>query len=743
MTDNFNFLTRFFANDHVQDQILSSKLSKLTLNDVQKSLEVLSSIFDHLKVGIWIMDFQANHVSYISKGAQKILHMDPDQKTYPDMWEQMIHVDDYDKVLQSRQLLISGEIIEQKYRIYCGKGGVKWIYDQSVPLLNDQTEVTGMFRVFSDLTAEMEVQQQHKYRATHDLLTGLPNRRSLYEKIDHLLDHEQKNKFALLYLDLDRFTLINDSLGHHIGDLVLKEIATRLISLSSDNIHVFCLNNNDFIIVLENSPSKSFIVDFANNLTNIIGQVMIIEGYELYVTTSIGVSHYPSDGKEKVELIASAHTALNRAKQLGINNIEFHSLSKEISSYKKLSLEQDMRKAIENKEFELYFQPIVDPHSGVIDSAEALIRWNHNEWGLVSPGEFIPLAEENHFIIPITDWTIEEVCRNLYIWKNKDYPLKPISINISPIRFMKSGLVQLVKEQLMIHDLDPSYIRIEITENSLLRNNPQVLQTIKDLKKIGIRIALDDFGTGFASLQYLRAFPIDVIKIDQIFTQNIQSDNIHDAAIISSIIHLAKKLNLTVIAEGVEENEQLKFLQQNKCNLIQGYLFSKPVPIDVYLKMMRTGYIKPSSHPLTKKPKLERRKYNRLKIPTYVIGKISIIEVNKNQVNLGKANILIENISQGGLKILSALNLPINSAIKFKFFTTLVGEPFGLSGELIWKEEAKRNTFYYGVRFLINKSEQDQLAIAIRKIDALLHAKQKVLNTPLLYEDPYVFLGEK
>ncbi len=741
MTDNFNFLTRFFAKNQMQGQNLSSNLNNLTLNEVQKSLEVLSDIFDRLKVGILIKDFRTNNIPYISKGASEILHISSDQDLQSDMWEKMIHLEDHDKVLQNRHSLIKGEFIDQKYRIHCGDGKLKWINDQSVPLINNQGDTIGIFKMFSDLTLEVELQQQHKYRAAHDLLTDLPNQRSLYEKIDHLIENEQRNEFALLYLDLDRFTLINDSLGHHIGDLVLKEIATRLLSKSSEDIHVTCLNNNDFIIFIENSPSKAFILNFATTLTNIIGQVMIINEYELHVTTSIGISHFPSDGQEKVELIANAHTALNRAKQLGINNIEFYSLSQDISSYKKLSLEQDMRKAIENNEFELYFQPIVKPDTGMIESAEALIRWNHTEWGLVSPGEFIPLAEENHFIIQITDWTIEEVCRKLRIWKNEEYPLKPISINISPIRFMKSGVVELVKEQLIIHDLNPDYLCFEITENSLLRNNKLVLKTIKELKDIGIKIALDDFGTGFASLQYLREFPIDVIKIDQIFTQNIQSENIHDSAIISSIIHLARRLNLTVIAEGIEDYEQLKYLKQNECDLIQGYLFSKPVPSNLYSQMLKTGYIKPSNLSLTMKPERERRKDFRLKFPNYVIGAISIIEVNKSKVKLSEANILIEKISLGGLKILSSLNLPIHSTIKFKFFMELIGESFAFSGRLIWKEEAKRNTFFYGIQFLMNKTEQDKLADTISQLTVLINTKQEIPNTPFLYKNLYDFLN--
>lgn len=740
MTNNFNFPPHFFAKNQFQDQFLLSKIDKLTWNDVEKSLDVLNHLLHHLNIGIWVEDFNTNHISYISKGALGILQISDVQELYSGMWEQIIHEEDHEKVLTSRELLMNGEVLGQKYRIYCKDNKLKWIHDQSIPLLNDKDETTGVFRIFFDITSETVILEQQKHKATHDLLTGLPNQRSLYEKIDELIDIKQTDEFALLYLDLDRFTLINDSLGHYVGDLVLKRIANRLLSISSKNVHVTCLSNNDFVIIIEDFPSKKFVADFARKLTQIIDQVIIVNEYKLHVTTSVGISHFPSDGTEKVELLANAHTALNRAKQDGINNIEFYSLAKDISSFKKLSLEQDMRNAIENKEFELYYQPIVNPSTQEIDSAEALIRWNHSKWGLVSPGEFIPLAEENHEIIQITHWVIEEVCEILHMWKDEGFTLKTISINISPICFMKRGFVEFVKNQIEIHGIDTQYISFEITENSLLKNDREVLNTLTTLRHMGIQIALDDFGTGFSSLQYLRNLPIDIIKIDQIFIKNIQYENLHDAAIISSIMHLAKQLNLVTIAEGVENDQQLEFLKENGCDLIQGYLFSKPVPLSNFSQILKRGYIELTNNESVKAVQQERRTFPRLAFPAYVIGNMSITEINNNKVKLGSAYILIQNISLGGLKILSSLNLSIHSAIKFSFFIALLGESFEFPGQLIWKEEAKGNTFYYGVQFMIDEKEQAQLAHIINQITTLLKSNQDIPNTPLTTEDPHTFL---
>jgi diguanylate cyclase (GGDEF)-like protein/PAS domain S-box-containing protein len=739
--NNQKFLNRLYTE--YQEELLSSTYEKLSGNDLHKSLEALSHILNDLNVGIWTKDLQTNQITYISESASKILQSSSDQIIHSNIWEQLIHAEDRTKVFEKEKLLLDGKVITQKYRINCRSGNIKWIYDQSVPLLNNKKDVIGLFKILTDITSEVEIQQQHKYKATHDLLTGLPNQRSLYKQIDELIYNGQDEEFVLLYLDLDRFTLINDFLGHHIGDLVLKEITTRLLSVSTKDVFITCLNNNDFIIVMKSSPSKEMVTDLANTLVKLVEKVITIEDYELHVTTCIGISHFPNDGQEKVKLIANAHIALNRAKQHGINNIEFHSLSKDINSYKKLALEQDMRKAIENKEFELYFQPIVRPDTGKIESAEALIRWNHSEWGLVSPSEFIPLAEENHLIIQITDWLIREICITLRTWKDNDYPLKPVSINISPICFMKKGFIELVKELLAKHHLNGHNLIFEITENSLLSYDREVLHTIQQLKKIGIRIALDDFGTGFSSLQYLREFPIDTIKIDQIFMQNIHTENIHDSAIVSSLIHLASKLNMKVVAEGVEEEEQLKFLMLHNCDLVQGYLFSKPVPLNIYSQMLNIEYLRPNNNDFSKTAEREERIHSRIKLPNYVIGKMSITKINGDKVKLDKVNILVENIGLDGLMILSSLNLPINSSIKFKFFMEIIGESFEFSGQLIWKEESKGNAFYYGIQFLMNETEQDQLANILNKLTTLLHTKQEILNTPFLYENPYAFLMQK
>ncbi|MEC2159735.1 EAL domain-containing protein [Virgibacillus halodenitrificans] len=399
-----------------------------------------------------------------------------------------------------------------------------------------------------------------------------------------------------------------------------------------------------------------------------------------------------------------------------------------------------MRKAIINEEFELYYQPLVEAGNGRIYGAEVLIRWNHKEWGLVSPGEFIPLAEENHLIHDIGDWVIRKACAQLREWKEKEYPLRPIAINISPIRFMKKGLVELVKEQLDLYQIPANYLEFEITEGSLLRNEKNVLTTLQALKDLGVQIAIDDFGTGFSSLDYLRTFKPNKIKIDQTFIRYInQENNKIDSGIVSSLLYLAKAIDTKIVAEGVEEFEQYEFLKQRDCDLIQGYLFSKPVKLERYEQLLKSGYIKPQKNKTQIKPEEERRAYYRLKFPYHLAGEMTIIEVNKRKLNLSSTPILIENISLGGMKILSALKLPINSNIKFKFKFRVSNEEFQIEGSLKWKNEGKANIFYYGVSFQLTIPDEDRLAPIINQLSTSHKRNQEITDTSFVYEQPQTY----
>ncbi|WP_099157606.1 EAL domain-containing protein [Virgibacillus ndiopensis] len=706
---------------------------------MEETYKNFQHIFDNLNAGIWLKDYPSGNITYVSKGLEAILQYPLERLSIDDsIWKNLIFPADREDVFGRQELLKTGESLLHRYRIVSGDGTTKWVFDQTVPWFNEEGELTKLFGMLTDITPEVEMQEQLDYFATHDTLTALPNQRSLYNELDDLCG--DKSNFSLLYLDLDRFKLINDSLGYHIGDEVLKLTANRLLAILPDESYFSRISSNDFIALVKNFDSKNSVFNLAEKIIEEIEKPLSVEGYDLNITTSIGISFFPDDGDNKLTLIENAHAALYHAKHLGKNNYQFYSFSRDISSYKKFILEKDMRKAIVNEEFEVYYQPRVSPASGVIQGAEALIRWNHEEWGLVSPGEFIPLAEENHLVNQIGDWVIKRVCAQLHTWKSNGVSLLPISINISPQRFLRKGLVELIEEQLNLYNIPAKYLEFEITESSLLKNEKTVLATMNGLKKLGVKVAIDDFGTGYASLSYLREFHADTIKIDQVFIKNIQNGTSNDAAIISSILHLSKGIGVKVVAEGVEEYDQLEFLKQKECDEIQGYLFSQPVPEDTFLQMLQTGYIKPTKPKVNNVPDDERRNFYRVSLPFHVIGEMSIVEVNKRKVNLGSAQILIEDISLGGIKILSSLKLPVNSAVKFKFTIVLMGVKFKFDGDLVWKNKAKGETFYYGINFNIGEVEEDKLAEVINKMTVLQNLNQEIPDTPFVRDNPYVYL---
>jgi len=720
--------------DHTEKEYLENNL--ITSNNN------LKYIANNLNAGIWVKGAKTGKVFYLSEGVEEIFQV-PLENIYddPSIWGNMIHPEDKSEVSERQQMLVKGDSIKHKYRIVTEDGTTKWLYDQTVPWFNMEGDLENFFGVVVDITPEMEMKEKLNYNVFHDLLTSLPNQRSLYEKLDTLCNNKTTH-FSILYLDLDRFNVINDSLGYQVGDEVLKNIAKKIESILPEDGYAARISSNDFIVIVKNYSDKEAILRLAEKITKHVEKPIVVMSYQLYITTSIGISFFPEDGDNKLTLLENAHSALYRAKSQGKNNIKLYSFKEGISSYKKIALENDMRKALKNEEFELYYQPQVDPHNSLVQSAEALIRWNHKEWGLVSPSEFISLAEDNHLIHQMTDWVIIKVCSQLKVWKINGYTLRPISINISPIRFFRKGLVQLVKQQLKLNRIPAKYLEFEITERSLLKREKNVLSTLAELRELGVKVAIDDFGTGFASLNYLREFELDIIKIDQVFIKNIDGSNKKDAAIVSSILHLAKGLNMKIVAEGVEEYGQLEFLKQNECDLIQGYLFSKPVPVKAFEQIMKTGNLKPIKQE-NNLPKEERRQSHRFEFPNCVRGKLKITEVNKRKVELSSSQILLKDVSLTGIKVVSTLMLPVNSAMKFKFLFTLMNEDFEIDGGIVWKNEGNGSTLYYGIKFDISETVKGKLEAVINKMSVLRDLNDDIPDTDFIKEDCDIYLRNR
>ncbi|WP_246320953.1 bifunctional diguanylate cyclase/phosphodiesterase [Paenibacillus germinis] len=440
--------------------------------------------------------------------------------------------------------------------------------------------------IIRDITERKKTEEKINQMVYLDPLTGLPNRRLLNDRLTQALDQTSENKqiIGIMFIDLDRFKYINDTLGHAMGDRLLIEVAKRLRDCMGKMDTVSRQGGDEFIVLLPNTTSDE-ITKKAQNIVHLFTKSVVLSEHEMFVTPSIGISLYPSDGRDIETLIKNADTAMYRVKEQGKNNFQFYTPDMNEAVSQKMKLEMGLRKGLERGEFKVYYQPQIDVISGKVIGVEALIRWQHPEWGNISPEEFIPLAEETGLIIPIGEWVLYEACHQNKIWQDTGYPPLRIAVNISSRQFQQNNLVEMVSKTLKETELDPQYLELELTE-SIIQDSKYAITTMQKLKAMGIHLSIDDFGTGYSSLSYLKLFPIDSLKIDRSFTSNIFEDS-KDAALVHTIIAMAHNLDLKVIAEGVETQEQLHFLQQRQCNEAQGYFFSRPVSgeeLSIFLK---------------------------------------------------------------------------------------------------------------------------------------------------------------
>ena len=447
--------------------------------------------------------------------------------------------------------------------------------------------VIGGVESFDDITERKHAEEMLNYMAFYDLLTDLPNRTLLSDRLILAIAnaHRSGNMMALLFLDLDRFKTINDTLGHTIGDKLLQQVADRLKGCLREGDTIARLGGDEFTLLLPHIESVDDVISVSQKIIDVLKPSFNFDGRELHITTSIGIALYPSDGKDVQSLLKNADIALYRAKEQGRNNYQLYTPSMNAKAFERLAMEVSMRKALERHEFVVYYQPQVDLATGEIIGMEALIRWMHPDLGLVSPMEFIPMAEETGLIVPIGEWVLRTACVQNKAWQ--DAGLAPIrmAVNLSCRQFQQVDLAERVARIVKETGLDPSYLELEITESVLMKDADAAVDTLNKLKKKGIYISIDDFGTGYSSLGYLKRFPIDVLKIDQSFIREL-SVGTEDAAIATAIITVAHTMKLKALAEGVETLEQLELLRSLKCDSMQGFVFSRPVPAEEASKIL-------------------------------------------------------------------------------------------------------------------------------------------------------------
>jgi diguanylate cyclase (GGDEF)-like protein/PAS domain S-box-containing protein len=532
------------------------------------------------RAGMCFVDVNATACRMLGYSREEFLKVGPNKSVDGDL--QKLE-DLYDKLLAGDQ---SGTMAE--LQVQRKDGSPLSVEVQRRTLRSGQSWI--LVAVARDITERKEAEQRLLKLAHFDTLTGLPNRSQFYDSLSHSLTQAAEHKWALavLFLDMDRFKNINDTLGHTIGDELLRQFSSRLVDCLRVRDTIGRFGGDEFAAILMLPEGAQNAIAVVDKIRDAMRRPFDLKGHEVTVTASIGISVYPGDGQDADTLIQYADTAMYRAKEAGRDAFRFFTAEMNAQSLARLDLENALRRAIDNEEFVLYFQPKIDIPTGRISGAEALIRWKRPGHGMVSPALFVPILEETGLIVRVGTWVLNEACRKIAEWGRTRIGAVHLSVNVSGIQFFVGGLEEEVMRAIKLHGIAPELLELELTESSLMSNAEETITVLQNLKKLGIQISIDDFGTGYSSLAYLKRFPIDKLKIDIAFVREVTS-NPDDAAIVLAIINMAHSLKLQVIAEGVERDAQLAYLRRHGCDEMQGYYFSRPLPEDEFEVMLKEG----------------------------------------------------------------------------------------------------------------------------------------------------------
>ncbi len=585
LASQFNAISRFLKNEQtkLEEEVVERRKSESALRESKERYDLTGRGAND---GLWDWDLGNNRVNYSARWKAILGFEEQEVGDKPGEWLDRIHPDDREEVKSKIEAHLNGQnpYFESEYRILNKEGSCRWVISRGLAARNDKNRAYRMAGSLTDISLRKKTEEQLVHDAFHDALTGLPNRALFMDRLQHVIATAQRRAgshyYAVLFLDMDRFKIINDSLGHAVGDQLLVVVGRKLADCIRPGDTVARLGGDEFAIILENINNQNNAVDVAERIRKKLTSAMIVAGHELYTSVSIGIALGAERYERPEQVLRDADIAMYEAKGQGKSSFEIFDAKMHANVLDRLQLEADLRGALDHQQFVLYYQPIMNLKIQQLTGFEALVRWNHPKRGLIYPLEFIPIAEENGLIYPIGEWILKEACRVLKLIQTRYVSQSPLtmSINISSKQFNQHDLVDKLTSFLLETGVDPRTLALEITESMIMENVDSAVETMKQMRSMGIQIHIDDFGTGHSSLSYLHRFPVNALKIDRSFINRLSSDGANKE-IITSIVSLADSLHFDVIAEGVEKEYQLFNIQQLKCGYGQGFLFARPMSV--------------------------------------------------------------------------------------------------------------------------------------------------------------------
>ncbi len=591
------------SHQFLQQEISSgSRRLLMTERALQSSEEKFGQVLESSLEGYWDWDLVSGELYLSPRWKEQIGYADDELPNSFDSWELHLHPDESKGVKQKLQAFLVkpwGDW-EEEFRLRHKNGTYRWIQARAKVSLDDKGEVIKMTGVHIDITERVIAESRATYLAYHDSLTDLPNRLLFHDRVENAIARAQFNgqRLSILFFDLDRFKHINDSLGHPAGDRVLTQVATRLRKAVRDENTLARLGGDEFALLIENVEREQSLAVVSEKLLACFKEPFEEEEHEFYLNASIGISVYPRDGENTASLLKNADAAMYKAKNSGRGGFQFYTEELTDNAYHHFTLENRLRQALHLNQFEIHYQAKINLNSGRVIGAEALLRWHHPDMGYIPPDEFIPVAEETGLIREIGDWVLVHTCRDAKEWCDRGIDFGHVAVNLSGVQLQYDDFVVSVRQVLNETGLDPRHLELEVTENFLMLDAQASARYLRNLQQLGLSIAIDDFGTGYSSLAHLTRFPINKLKIDRSFVNHLSKD-VQSREISRTIISLGHTLGMQVVAEGIEQEEQLEILRQEGCDEGQGFYISKPVPKAAFLALLEKDSAVPLSAALS------------------------------------------------------------------------------------------------------------------------------------------------